>query len=649
MADQEQLDVVVTLRDEASDTANKVRAAMARLKADSKTSAVESREHFKGLESVVSGVFREVGTGIRLLGVQGAFVSGGFVASITAMAVALGNFARSSLSLRYTAQEVELTVNQFNKFSYAMRSKGLTEEQATASTNQFAKALLNLRRGQESDVWKKLETSTSGGTGAVWAQQVEHMLETDGLPRTMKWVANFINTKFKGNKEDRFAAEALRNALGISQAALDGVADNLDEFGHAIEPDEKAALGFIKALVKLQIETDNLKNKVGIALLPTFTKLADMFSEWISGDKGKAFVKRIEEMVAALLEMDWDAIRQVITTALAGIGKELKNFVKDVAAAVASLDEIVKIVNNWKTGNDASRARGEKPGTLLFGDHTPQKFDSNIPGMPTITPNIFDNLERPLTPEFKKWQRENVEGLSGEASSNIEDRRNDPSYDPTISEGVRPKMEQRRSKQYLRQQTEGMTIELQRLVDVFRDMRGGAGGGSSDGGVSKSNRSPSSGVGGSGGAPFGQSLNAQELREIGLSQLRSGMLMQLMSVNPVAEGDSDPTAPGYIGSTKDSPTYYGGRQLIDRSNDSGMVIRNPGRGSNTGSMGYGDGQRGAVNSAINGWSGGDSPTGSLSLDVNVKGPRGTKVDAGVTDGDFIPADRGININREMTQ
>jgi hypothetical protein len=33
----------------------------------------------------------------------------------------------------------------------------------------------------------------------------------------------------------------------------------------------------------------------------------------------------------------------------------------------------------------------------------------------------------------------------------------------------------------------------------------------------------------------------------------------------------------------------------------------------------------------------------------VRAPRGTKVDAGVTGGDFIPADRGISVNREMTQ
>ncbi len=59
-------------------------------------------------------------------------------------------------------------------------------------------------------------------------------------------------------------------------------------------------------------------------------------------------------------------------------------------------------------------------------------------------------------------------------------------------------------------------------------------------------------------------------------------------------------------------------------------------------------QRGAVNGALNGWGGGD-PTGSLNLDVNVKGPRGTNVDASVTEGDFIPADRGINVNREMTE
>ena len=32
----------------------------------------------------------------------------------------------------------------------------------------------------------------------------------------------------------------------------------------------------------------------------------------------------------------------------------------------------------------------------------------------------------------------------------------------------------------------------------------------------------------------------------------------------------------------------------------------------------------------------------------VRAPRGTKVDADVTGGDFIPADRGISVNREMT-
>jgi hypothetical protein len=33
----------------------------------------------------------------------------------------------------------------------------------------------------------------------------------------------------------------------------------------------------------------------------------------------------------------------------------------------------------------------------------------------------------------------------------------------------------------------------------------------------------------------------------------------------------------------------------------------------------------------------------------VRAPRGTKVDADATDGDFIPADRGITVNREMQE
>jgi hypothetical protein len=61
-----------------------------------------------------------------------------------------------------------------------------------------------------------------------------------------------------------------------------------------------------------------------------------------------------------------------------------------------------------------------------------------------------------------------------------------------------------------------------------------------------------------------------------------------------------------------------------------------------------DAQRGSVDGALNGWRDRSMPSGELSLDVNVRGPRGTKVDAGVTDGDFIAQDRGITINRELT-
>jgi hypothetical protein len=39
--------------------------------------------------------------------------------------------------------------------------------------------------------------------------------------------------------------------------------------------------------------------------------------------------------------------------------------------------------------------------------------------------------------------------------------------------------------------------------------------------------------------------------------------------------------------------------------------------------------------------------GQLDLEVNVKGPKGVKVDA-TADGDLEPSDRGININRTFT-
>jgi hypothetical protein len=286
-----------------------------------------------------------------------------------------------------------------------------------------------------------------------------------------------------------------------------------------------------------------------------------------------------------------------------------------------------------------------------------------------------------------------------------------------------------------------MTLELQRLVDVFRDMRGGVGGGSSDGGVSRKNRSRpmQTSAGGAGGTPMfftgpgsafpglpvKRGVIQGDVKPIGLQKTPASWYGQLDPNDSTLPGgwrdpgDIDKKTGKSLGNWSGSPqnrpgvsTPFSslagapgaqqgglirvhhpetGDRFIVRQVDTGPNMQrsdsmNKGIDINAPlaeQMGYGSGSkahraagaktfptgkpiewepvsssqllweqrnRNSVDGAMTGWSRhGDSPSGSLNLDVNVRAPRGTKVDAGVTDGDFIPADRGISVNREMTE
>lgn len=748
MADEERLDVVVSLRDQASATADKVREAMKSLRTEAKTRPDTSQ--LKQLETVAYSVGRELGTTIRLLGVQGAFVSGGLVASVTAISGALGNFARSSLVVRSTAQELNLTVSQFERFRYAAQASGASSEQATAGITALGRSILDLRRGIDSTTRDKLRQGAYNQSGANFASELQDQLQREGVNKVIETVLQRISAESaKGTPEGAAAAQVIREAFGLGGPEFNRTGENLKEFGmNIIVPTEKAAQAFVLQMIKLQVSMNNLYNTIGIALLPAFTSLLDKLNAWLGEDAGKKFIETFRQMWESLSALDWNSIRSSVMSGLNAIGTEVVRFVHDVREIVKSLDNIVRMVDSWKQSNRFEAGKGQLvPYLNQSGGDTPQRFMSDP----------FNNTEanNPFNPPKYRFNPD-PDFLSGSPmSTNIDDRRGETFDEETgkrYRDGVEVpespfsgRQDRRRTRQNLNRQTEEMAVELQRLVDIFRDVRG-----SGDGGVSKKGNRTSpmqtraGGAGGAGSVSGGGVLPGFSRSAIDFAadeaggfhvpksiyglgsgmrplQLGFGKYERFPGVGMIEDRRGEPALPKpssyenltsfFRADMENQKSFQAGqlpRPSIERYEDSSLAkalggnsytlnplsspvprkrgdvfmgresdreadreekeksiieergtdpIRNYrtpwSRHPRAGAAGFSSDRaagfssdRAAVDSAMRGFDGGGR-SGSLNLDVNVKGPRGTKVDASVTEGDFVPADRGITVNREM--
>ena len=114
----------------------------------------------------------------------------------------MGDFARKSLVLRDSARDIGLTVEQFQKVQYAMQSQGATADKAAASITNMGRAILDLRRGLQSETRQKFSEQFKGLSGNEFADQLLATYNKDGMAEAQKLVLRTMESESKKNTEN---------------------------------------------------------------------------------------------------------------------------------------------------------------------------------------------------------------------------------------------------------------------------------------------------------------------------------------------------------------------------------------------------------------------------------------------------------------
>lgn len=619
-----------TLRDEVSSSVEVIRRSLLRFDRDVKLA--NAKNEFALLNTTVRAVGNEIRNTLSLIGVSAVISAGSLVTGLGLASSAIANFSRSNLNLRYTAEELGLTFQQFKQFQFAFMALGKTSEQGANNVTSMARALQDLRKGADSSTWQALERG-GFGSGHEFAKELKSSLERSGTAGAMQDVFKRMGEIVRsGRKDTNWAASVMKDAFGQDSIAFQDIEAAVKHFTDITEPSEKEMRNYMKALTDLQVQVDKLQITLGTALLPVFTKLMEELAGWLKSERGEAFIKKIKEMAEALTEMPWDKIREGVVTTLKVVGEAIGAFVGVLGGAVDKITEINSKVDQW----------GAKPSGKQSSFDVIGKAHAALPtGQMPMGGNSLNTFS---------------ERFSFEAP-------------------VSNKIGVLRDKKELIDETRDTTRSLKDLTDMLRDKANEAKNGSSFGsrfgswssapsggsvpsvggsspgssGTTTGSSSPTApssvtppSVGGSSASPptvpaapsSGQQPSLPTPQGFPTERLGEFTGPGSPSVTPrsTAPMATPPAAWPQPGSP-DVPATFGGRfgawggdgmdtarQTLDRANRQNVDE----------ALGYAEGVE-----------------GRLSLDVLVRGPRGTNVEAGVKGGDFIADD--INVSREMVQ
>jgi hypothetical protein len=718
-------EIDIVLKDEVSGTATAVHAALKRVREEAKRTTPIGQKALAALERTAQNVGRELQSGILALGASSAIFSGSFVAVLANIASSLDRFADSGLKQFAVAREVGLTYEAFERLVIAAKARGISDRDARTGIERLARSVRDLQRGTESSTRDKLEEGSFRDTGTIVARELQDSLARNGLEATMLEVLRRMAAASGKGEEGRWAAEAYGEAMGLKGAAWNEMLATLEKINNVVIPSEAAAKRYKIESMKLQRTLSQISKRIISAAMPTFKRLIVMLSEYFNEKNTKKFGDQIRAVVQALLDYPWDKLRERIDRILAWVGEELVAFTGDLAAFVETIDGCIQFVNRWRENNrrgtGPSTESIQLPSQVTQDNNTPQRFSGGDDAGPL-----------PFRTKPESDAKFDMSGILSAAnvavgSKHIEDRRTTTVTAENTGES-------------LVDQVGKLAFEMRRFVDVLRDLRGGAGGGSSDGGVSQKARTrpmqtKGGGFGGGGAsAQFNQTEDqtlaagkpvAPGMPPAGPRSVKGSWFGNFSKQLGSQIGWDDPDdkytsgpmkgqpKPNYGGYGQDVPGValpykasagrpeaqqgapvrvwdprqgrpsvmarqvdIGPNQINPRSKDKGLDMN----AALAERLGYAptkksaqetgrdvfptgtnfkyqvlrtedilrartemDQERKRIEGGAIKW----TRHGQLDLEVNVKGPKGVKVDA-TADGDLEPSDRGININRTFT-
>jgi hypothetical protein len=313
------IEIRAILRDEVSRAVQQMGRSVKDF--EKEISTKQSKAQVDALTNSVTRFRTEFSSAMRLIGAS-SLVGGGIVATLGLMTNALANFSRQGLNLHYTSQALGVTTQAMQQLTVAGRALGLSQEQAAAGVQSALGKLQDLKTfGPASEVFQALSAGAHG-SGVILAREMQAaMTGPEGLVGGLKIALERAKKLVElGRPQD---AKALLQALDIPFNFKD-LGDVIGALHRRIDPNIPAMRAYSATWTNLEISMENIKDRIGMAVIPAFERLIGRFDEWVASDDVQRGIKSITDWIE---EVNWDKVGQRIGAVFEGLKQVVNNFV----------------------------------------------------------------------------------------------------------------------------------------------------------------------------------------------------------------------------------------------------------------------------------------------------------------------------------
>ena len=270
---------------------------------------------FAGLESSIKSlaqtIGRDFGIILRLTGASG-FLGGGLVAGIDKAMQAVSGLTRAAEDNRYLADQIGLTSAQLSNLTARGQALGMSSEQSKAGVVSLAKAMRELQlQGRDAPIYKAL-VEAGGASGArVGDQLIAAVKGPGGYEAGIRQFAKLMG----GMNGD--AQRKLSEIFNLGSIAFRDLY-TVNDIPNILELAGPQARHLNVAMASLNISFDNLKTRLGGAVMPAFEKLSETIDKFLQGP-GAKLVQQFADWVSTL-NIPWDNIAKGLVGAVEALG-----------------------------------------------------------------------------------------------------------------------------------------------------------------------------------------------------------------------------------------------------------------------------------------------------------------------------------------
>jgi hypothetical protein len=327
MAQDQTIEIKVSLRDEISKAAEQAVAKLLRL---NQVDTSRSQTAFNKLGQAASFAGREIRSLATITGVGGILGAGGIVAGLVAAKRSLDDFAQSGMRMHFTARELRVSEGFLRDYTDAMRAVGQSEGEAASGIQSALRTLEEAwTEGKGSRMFKELEKDVTGA-GTKLFQEVMRTFGKEGPDKALELAL----TRMEGMNPR--AQAAFSKIMGFGTVGATELRKILPQLVPVIRMSKDEMLKYNIANVNLDRTWGSIKTTIGNALLPAFTELTKAVDQYLRSPAGQKFLADIKGWITSMAE----SMRGP------GFANQLKAIVEGTEKVVTDLGSAFKVADD---------------------------------------------------------------------------------------------------------------------------------------------------------------------------------------------------------------------------------------------------------------------------------------------------------------